>query len=75
MEQWLLQNLQKSGKPGIFIPLPYATENHQEYNARVLVDAGAGKILLDRDLNVDSLSKLIDEIIDRRKGRRDGYKG
>lgn len=29
----------KTGKPAIFIPFPFATENHQEYNARVLENA------------------------------------
>ena len=58
-----ITELSKVGKPGIFIPLPYATENHQEYNARVLADAGAGKIILDKDLNANVLSKEIDEII------------
>ena len=58
-----ITELSKVGKPGIFIPLPYATENHQEYNARVLADQGAGKIILDKDLNVDTLSKAINEMI------------
>ncbi|MBR6034372.1 MAG: undecaprenyldiphospho-muramoylpentapeptide beta-N-acetylglucosaminyltransferase [Clostridia bacterium] len=58
-----ITELAKVGKPGIFIPLPYATENHQEYNARVLADVGAGKIILDKDLNESILSKEIDDII------------
>jgi UDP-N-acetylglucosamine--N-acetylmuramyl-(pentapeptide) pyrophosphoryl-undecaprenol N-acetylglucosamine transferase len=29
----------KLGKPAIFIPYPLATENHQEYNAKVLEEA------------------------------------
>ncbi len=31
-----ITEIAKVGKPAIFIPFPYATENHQEYNARVL---------------------------------------
>ena len=41
----------KLGKPAIFIPFPFATENHQEYNAKVLANVGAAKIILDKDLN------------------------
>ena len=52
-----------TGKPAIFIPFPFATENHQEYNARVLVDAGAAKIILDKDLNASTLSKTLNEIL------------
>lgn len=51
------------GKPAIFIPFPFATENHQEYNARVLADKGAAKIILDRDLNYNNLSEEISNII------------
>lgn len=55
------------GKPAIFIPFPFATENHQEYNARVLADAGAAKIILDKDLNKDILNNEILEIINNKK--------
>jgi len=52
------------GKPAIFIPFPYATENHQEYNARVLADIGAARIILDKDLNMENLNKQILEIVE-----------
>ena len=52
-----------TGKPAIFIPFPFATENHQEYNARVLVSAGAAKIILDKDLNEKILSDTINEML------------
>lgn len=51
------------GKPAIFIPFPFATENHQEYNAKVLEKVGAAKIILDKDLNDKILNKQINEII------------
>ena len=51
------------GKPAIFIPFPFATENHQEYNAKVLANRGAAKIILDKDLNKDILNTKICEII------------
>lgn len=51
------------GKPAIFIPFPFATENHQEYNARVLENLGAAKIILDKDLNAEILDKQIREIV------------
>ena len=51
-------------KPAIFVPYPYATENHQEYNAKVLADVGAAQIILDKDLNKETLSRKIHEIIE-----------
>ena len=51
------------GKPAIFIPFPFATENHQEYNAKVLEKVGAARIILDKDLNAQSLSNTIEEML------------
>ena len=50
-------------KPAIFVPFPFATENHQEYNARVLADVGAAKIILDKDLNATTLSNTLNEML------------
>ena len=51
------------GKPAIFIPLPGVSQNHQEYNARVLEGIGAAKILLNKDLETTDLNKYIENII------------
>ena len=55
------------GKPAIFIPFPYATENHQEYNARVLEKIGAAKIILNKDLNSEILQNTIKELVNDKK--------
>lgn len=63
----------KVGKPGIFIPLPFATENHQEYNAKVLSNIGAAKIILDKNLTANTLASEIESILnEKRKSRKDG---
>ena len=65
----------KCGKPAIFIPYPYATENHQEYNARVLANAGAARIILDKELTKEKLNKTINEMInDKEKLEQMGEK-
>lgn len=51
------------GKPAIFVPLPYVSQNHQEYNARVLENVGSAKIILNKDLTADRLNTMIKEII------------
>lgn len=51
------------GKPAIFIPFPFATENHQEYNAKVLENVGAAKIILDKELTYSKLDSLIKNLI------------
>ena len=44
-------------KPAILIPLPIATDNHQEYNARYLSDQGLATLILEKDFSVDALAK------------------
>ena len=51
------------GKSAIFIPLPGVSQNHQEYNARVLEKIGAAKIILNQDLQNIDLNKYVEEII------------
>lgn len=51
------------GKPAIFIPFPFATENHQEYNAKVLENVGAAKIILDKNLNSKILNQEIEQMV------------
>lgn len=58
-----ITEISKVGKPAVFIPFPYATENHQEYNAKVLEKVGAAKIILDKDLNGTILNDNIQNII------------
>ena len=58
-----ITEIAKIGKPAIFIPFPFATENHQEYNAKVLEKVEAAKIILDKDLNAAKLSDTIEEML------------
>lgn len=58
-----INEISSVGKPAIFIPFPYATENHQEYNAKVLENVNAAKIILDKDLTAKVLNKKIEDII------------
>lgn len=51
------------GKPAIFIPLPGVSQNHQEYNARVLESIGAAKIILNKDLENTDLNRYVEDII------------
>lgn len=49
--------------PSIFIPSPYVANNHQFKNAIDLVNEGASLMLEEKDLNDNSLIKLIDETL------------
>jgi len=54
-----LTELLVCGKPSVLIPYPFAAYNHQEINARILVDKGAARIILDKDLNGVNLGNTI----------------
>lgn len=58
-----ITEIAKVGKPAIFVPLAIAAENHQEFNAKVLVNENAAKMILEKDLNENILNKEINEII------------
>lgn len=51
------------GLPTIFIPSPYVTNNHQYKNAMDLVNKKAAFIIEEKDLNKESLIKLIDKTL------------
>ena len=51
------------GKPSILIPLPNVSENHQLYNAKVLEEVNAAKIILNDELKAENLNSTIDNIV------------
>lgn len=47
------------GCASLLIPSPYVVANHQEYNAKELVDAHAAQWILEKDLNAEEFVKKI----------------
>jgi UDP-N-acetylglucosamine--N-acetylmuramyl-(pentapeptide) pyrophosphoryl-undecaprenol N-acetylglucosamine transferase len=47
------------GKAVIFIPFPYAADNHQVLNAGTLAEDGAAEMIIEKDLNGKVLSEKI----------------
>ena len=63
------------GKPAILVPLPNVSHNHQLYNAKVLENIGAAKIILNDELTGEKLNKRLDEIVlDKEKLEQMGNK-
>ena len=50
------------GKVALFIPYPFAADNHQELNARALVDEGAARMVLEKDLTGGNLAWHLDAL-------------
>lgn len=57
-----LAELTAVGKPAILVPYPYAAANHQESNALKLHEMGAARLILDHELNGETLAKNIREL-------------
>lgn len=50
--------------PALLIPYPFATEDHQTVNARLLVDAGAAEMLADAALDTPEFAELLFSLTD-----------
>jgi UDP-N-acetylglucosamine--N-acetylmuramyl-(pentapeptide) pyrophosphoryl-undecaprenol N-acetylglucosamine transferase len=55
--------LAAAGKASIMIPLPTAADDHQRKNAEAMQNAGASRMILQRDLRGDMLAKEISELV------------
>lgn len=57
-----LAELTARGLPSVLIPLPTATHDHQTYNARALVEAGAAKLLVQAETTSSHLREMLTEL-------------
>ena len=51
--------LSAAGLPAIFVPFPYAVDDHQTANAQPMADAGAATVVQQRDLSGESLAGIL----------------
>jgi UDP-N-acetylglucosamine--N-acetylmuramyl-(pentapeptide) pyrophosphoryl-undecaprenol N-acetylglucosamine transferase len=54
-----------AGKAAIFIPFPFATDDHQRKNAEAFERAGAGRMIVQKELTPERLSAEIKRLIER----------
>ena len=48
-----------AGKPAVFIPYPFAADNHQELNAREMADKRAALMFRQSELTADKLADAL----------------
>jgi UDP-N-acetylglucosamine--N-acetylmuramyl-(pentapeptide) pyrophosphoryl-undecaprenol N-acetylglucosamine transferase len=58
-----LSELSQFGLPSILIPYPYATDDHQTFNAKVFVDAGAAEMQQERQVSPETFSALVSNLL------------
>ncbi len=54
-----LSEISAAGKASILIPLPTAADDHQRKNAEVMVQSGAAKMILQKELTTEKLRQMI----------------
>ena len=59
------------GRPAVFIPFPFAADDHQTVNARSLVEAGAARMVADSTLSTATLCEALEDIVRDPSLRRD----
>ncbi len=59
------------GKAAIFIPFPYAADDHQMLNAADLSSDGAAEIIIEKDLNAKMLGEKIENYRDQPQALKD----
>lgn len=56
--------LEAAGRAAIMVPLPTAADDHQRKNAEAMQDAGAAKMVLQRDLDGKRLADEVRDLVD-----------
>lgn len=65
-----IAELTARGVPAILVPYPYATDNHQEKNAKAMAEAGAAQMILDGDLTAERLLAACEALLEDEEGLR-----
>ena len=59
------------GLPSILIPYPYAAKNHQEENARLLMEKGAALMFNENQLSAEALRKTVEGLLLNKEKREE----
>lgn len=59
-----LAEITACGLPAVLVPYPFASENHQQYNAQSLVDCGAAAMILDKELSGETLYRALQPLVE-----------
>lgn len=59
-----VMEIRRMGRPALLVPFPYATDDHQTANARVLEKAGEARVVLEKDLSVETFLKIFNSLPD-----------
>lgn len=66
-----ISELAAVGVASVLVPYPFAVDDHQTHNARLLVDAGAAVLMPQTELNAESLARLLNQTLNDRQSLAD----
>ena len=66
-----IAELSAAGLPAVLIPFPYATDDHQAENARLMAEQGAAKIIFEKDLTPENISDILKNILSNNDLKRE----
>jgi UDP-N-acetylglucosamine--N-acetylmuramyl-(pentapeptide) pyrophosphoryl-undecaprenol N-acetylglucosamine transferase len=58
-----VSELSATGLPAILIPFPYATDDHQKENAKMMETAGCAKVICEEILTSEMICEILKKII------------
>ena len=58
-----LTEISLAALPSILVPYPFAADDHQTANAKVFSEAGAAKLIQQKDLTPESLAKILSNLL------------
>lgn len=61
-----ITELTVTGTPAILIPFPFAAEDHQTFNAKIMLDAGAAEMFRQSDLSAEQLQRSVSSLLENR---------
>ncbi|MGM0559964.1 MAG: undecaprenyldiphospho-muramoylpentapeptide beta-N-acetylglucosaminyltransferase [Pseudomonadota bacterium] len=56
--------LAAAGRPAIYVPYPFAADDHQTGNAKAMAEAGGGWLMPQRDLTAESLAEKLKSLLE-----------
>jgi UDP-N-acetylglucosamine--N-acetylmuramyl-(pentapeptide) pyrophosphoryl-undecaprenol N-acetylglucosamine transferase len=57
-----------AGKPSLLVPFPQSADDHQRRNAEAMAEAGAARMLLEREITPERLQEMLIEMLGDREG-------
>ena len=58
-----VSELWSSATPSVFVPFPYATDDHQYHNAQNMVETGAARVIRQEDSTAEELSQALYSLV------------